>query len=187
MELILEQIERAAWSLLQAATSDPKSGFRYVTLATVASGQPQARMVVLRRVDTGQRLLEFHTDTRSKKWADLAANPKATVLGYDATTRLQLRVMGDVTRLEGVAARDAWNRLPPWTRATYAGGPPGDEQAFGTPTAPAPTSKGYENFGVLQFWATTLDWFLLQRQDNRRALFAYGTHGHCTESLWIAP
>ncbi|MGE3147160.1 MAG: pyridoxamine 5'-phosphate oxidase family protein [Pseudorhodoplanes sp.] len=123
-------------------TYDNRSGGRY--------GQPQARMVVLRRVDIGQHLLEFHTDIRSRKWAELAANPKATALGYDATTRLQLRIMGDVTRLEGVAAREAWDSLTPWTRATYAGGPPGDEQAFDAPSAPL------DGRGICKFWGTAV-------------------------------
>lgn len=188
MDLTLEKIEPAAWRLLQEAATDPGSGFRYVTLATVdESGQPQARMVVLRRVDVSRRLLEFHTDIRSQKWAELAANPMATVLGYDATTRLQLRLTGQVTRLECVAAREAWDSLPPWTRATYAGGPPGDELAFGALQAPAATGEGLANFGVLQFWTHTLDWFKLQRQDNRRAFFTYDSHGQCSAKRWTTP
>lgn len=188
MDLYLDQIEPAAWSLLQAATTDPGSGFCYVTLATVdGSAQPQARMVVLRRVDIGQRLLEIHTDIRSPKWAELGTNPKATVLGYDAASRLQLRLTGQVTRLDGVGAREAWDSLPPYTRATYAGGPPGDELAFGARQAPDAIGEGFANFGVLQFWADTLDWFQLQRQDNRRALFTYDLHGRCTASRWVAP
>lgn len=188
MDLSLEKIETAAWRVLHEAAADPGAGFRYVTLATVdESGQPQARMVVLRRVDLSRRLLEFHTDIRSPKWAELTANPKATVLGYDATTRLQLRLTGQVTRLAGVAAREAWDSLPPWTRATYGGGPPGDELAFGALPAPAATGEGFANFGVLQVLANSLDWFQLRRQDNRRALFIYDNQGCLTAKRWTTP
>lgn len=186
----LAAIEAGAWVALTRAAGDPQSGFRQVTLCTVdAGGQPQARMVVLRQASADLRMLEFHTDIRSPKWAELAAGPRATVLGYCPATRLQLRLRGTITRHapESPLARTAWESLPPWTRSTYAGGPPGDELAF-APAPPATESDmgGHANFGVLHFTARDLDWFQLQRQDNRRALFRYdGTR--LSDANWIAP
>lgn len=130
---VLSEIEAAGWAALRQAAADPQSGFRCVTLCTVdAAGAPQARMVVLRACDPARRTLELHTDIRSPKWAELTAAPRVTVLGYCPQTRLQLRLTGTAT-LHGpdsAAAAAAWATLPPWTRSTYTGGPPGDERAF---------------------------------------------------------
>jgi hypothetical protein len=82
--------------------------------------------------------------------------------------------------------------LPARTRATYAGGPPGDELAFVTDEQPfvselADGADGKEHFGVLAFRADTLDWFQLRRQGNRRARFSYDPAGVVMASEWINP
>ncbi|UDM06189.1 pyridoxamine 5'-phosphate oxidase family protein [Halomonas sp. NyZ770] len=75
----LAHINDSAWEQLAAAADYPEASFRYVSLCSVdAASRPQARMVVLRRADVAQRLLEIHTDVRSAKWHELSANPQAT-------------------------------------------------------------------------------------------------------------
>ncbi|WP_211236016.1 pyridoxamine 5'-phosphate oxidase family protein [Leisingera aquimarina] len=126
-------VEAAAWQNLEDAADDPRSGYRYLTLCSVnADLAPQARTVVLRCVDCSFRVLEFHTDIRSPKWAELTSNPQASVLGYCPETRTQLRLFGRITLFPSGTdrAEQAWQTLPPWTRGTYSGGPPGDERAF---------------------------------------------------------
>ncbi|GAB3130432.1 pyridoxamine 5'-phosphate oxidase family protein [Novispirillum itersonii] len=192
--MMLSEIEAAGWAALRQAAGDPQSGFRCVTLCTVdAEGAPQARMVVLRACDPARRTLDIHTDVRSPKWAELTAAPRVTVLGYCPQTRLQLRLIGTAT-LHGPdspAAAAAWATLPPWTRSTYTGGPPGDERAFAGAAAPMPGAAeegaGRACFGVIVVQATALDWFQLQRQDNRRARFSYGPEGALMAAVWVNP
>lgn len=177
----LDQFDVEAWRALETATADPHAPFRYLTLCSVDSGGcPQARTVVLRRADTRSRQLEFHTDIRSRKWVEFAQNPKATVIGYCGSTRLQIRLQGHVARHEPESAigHAAWESLPEWTRTTYAGGPPGDELALGAgDPEPLPANgivqNGKDRFGVLIFTAESLDWFQLRRSDNLRAQFRY--------------
>lgn len=191
----IEEVELAAWAELEAAAASPESCFRYVNLCSVdAENLPQARMVVLRRADVTKRMLEFQTDTRSAKWREFGAHPYATLLGYCSQTRLQLRLQGTVElHAPGSAvAETAWEMLPARTRATYAGGPPGDELAFVTDEQPfvselADGADGKEHFGVLAFRADTLDWFRLRRQGNRRAQFSYDPAGVVIASEWINP
>ncbi|MEL4069972.1 pyridoxamine 5'-phosphate oxidase family protein [Ochrobactrum sp. GPK 3] len=191
----IEEVELAAWAELEAAAASPESGFRYVNLCSVdAENLPQARMVVLRRTDVTKRMLEFHTDTRSAKWREFSAHPYATLLGYCSQTRLQLRLQGTVElHAQGSAvAETAWEILPARTRATYAGGPPGDERAFVTDEQPfvselADGAEGKEHFGVLAFRADTLDWFQLRREGNLRARFSYDPAGVVIASEWINP
>ena len=191
----VEEVELAAWGELEAAAASPDSGVRYVNLCSVdAENLPQARMVVLRRTDVTKRMLELHTDTRSAKWREFGAHPYATLLGYCSQTRLQLRLQGTVElHAPGSSvAETAWEMLPARTRATYAGGPPGDELALATnekPSASKPVNDadGKLHFGVLAFRAGILDWFQLRREGNRRARFTYDPAGVVMASEWINP
>ncbi|MBL8790314.1 MAG: pyridoxamine 5'-phosphate oxidase family protein [Rhizobiales bacterium] len=186
-------IDADAWRLLEQGAGDPQSGFHYVTLCTVGrTGLAQARTVVLRKVSAAERMLEIHTDVRSPKWAELSAQPQATVLGFCNSSRVQLRLQGGTEQFSPKTdvARAAWARLAPSTRATYQGGPPGDDLAFppAADQAVRPVDgAGHENFGVIRFRANLLDWFCLQRNDNRRALFAYGPEGKVVTQMWVNP
>jgi len=66
-------------------------------LATAdASGQPSARMVLLRGVD--RRGLVFYTSYFSRKGRDIEANPKAALLFYWAEFERQVRIEGTLVR-----------------------------------------------------------------------------------------
>ena len=152
----LSETEADAWRQVEEAASDPESGFRYMTLCSVDdSSRPQARTLVVRRVDPIKREVEFHTDTRSPKWAEIRSNPHIAIHGFCPRTKMQLRFSGTAA-LYGAdteQANAAWETMPPWTRSTYTGGPPGDERAFEA-DAPAPQidpdshASGQDVFGV---------------------------------------
>lgn len=188
----LEEVDSSAWLALEGAPKDPQSGFRFVDLCSVdLSGRPQARVVVLRRVDRLERLVEIHTDTRSQKWVELSNNPIATILGFCASARVQLRLSGTV-RLHPPGsdlANHAWSKLSSWTRGTYAGGPPGDEpnqDEINSFTSGA-DADGKAFFGVVLFQAESLDWFELGKPTNRRAILDYDNAGVLTASRWVNP
>ena len=187
----LAEVDASAWAELESAAADPQSAFRYLYLSSVdAGGRPQARMVVLRRVDAARRALEIHTDIRSPKWQEITANPLVTLLGFGPQPKVQLRLQGSA-ELHGPAsecAAEAWSLLPGSTRSTYMGGPPGDD--IGEPPASEAAvtdADGRAFFGVLIFRAETLDWFQLRHADNRRAVFAYDHLGALTSCRWVNP
>lgn len=187
----LPELDEAAWIDLELAGTDPNSGLRYVNLCTVdPDGHPQARLVVLRSAHRQQRTIEIHTDTRSQKWCEIGANPSVTVLAFDPARGQQLRLRGTAERHGpgSPVAADAWDRLSPWTRSTYAGGPPGDPPT-GERSDAANTGdeSGKVVFGVIVFRASELDWFQLERGANRRALFYYGSRGELLDAREINP
>jgi len=191
---VFAAVDGEAWRLLEQGPGDPQSGFHYITLCTVSRmGAAQARTVVLRHAASAERLLEIHTDVRSPKWAELSAQPQATVLGFCPATRVQLRLQGSTELFspQSEVAREAWSNLAPSTRSTYMGGPPGDDLAFPpapqVETPPVTDAAGQKNFGVIRFRASLLDWFKLQRNENRRALFAYGKGGKIITQAWVNP
>ncbi len=74
-----------------------------MTLATVsASGQPSARMVLLKHVDAGGFV--FFTDHRSRKGQELAATPRAALCFFWPELERQVRVTGPV---EHIARRES--------------------------------------------------------------------------------
>lgn len=189
----LSQTDDTAWRDLAVAASDPQSSLRYLTLCSVdADLSPQARTVVLRKVDQAAKVLEFHTDIRSPKWVEFSRNPCATVLGYAPDTRIQLRLAGEVELFppETAHAMKIWAGLPPWTQGTYAGGPPGDEAALGVggdAEALEGSDGGQARFGVIRFRADMLDWCQLARHQNTRAKFHYDPGGRLRSSAWVNP
>ncbi|MBO9198437.1 pyridoxamine 5'-phosphate oxidase family protein [Rhizobium sp. 16-449-1b] len=183
----LPELDEAAWIDLELAGTDPNSGFRYVNLCTVdPDGHPQARLVVLRSANGQKRTIEIHTDTRSDKWREIGANPSVTLLAFDPARGQQLRLRGTAERHGpgSPVAADAWDRLSPWTRSTYAGGPPTGERSD---AANAGDESGKVVFGVIVFRASELDWFQLERGANRRALFSYGSRGELRDAREINP
>lgn len=91
----------AAW--LDGADAAPPT----MTLSTIGlDGYPSARTVLLSRFD-GARF-HFHTDTRSRKAAELAAVPRATVTLHQPEHARQLVVTGDVAVVTAEEARDAY-------------------------------------------------------------------------------
>jgi pyridoxamine 5'-phosphate oxidase len=186
----LVETDADAWRDLKTAGADAHSGFRFVNLCTVdANSCPQARLVVLRSADPKRRTIEIHTDIRSEKWTEISRNPAATILGFEPDKGLQLRLQGiaSLHPPEAEIAVQAWGRLPPWTRATYTGGPPGTTAPESPNSVRPGKDEGSVVFGVIVFRANTLDWYRLARGDNRRAAFRYGTEGELTDSRWINP
>lgn len=74
-----------------------------MTLATASrSGRPGARIVLLKGVD--RRGITFYTNYRSRKSAEMAENPRATLLFYWPELDLQVRIDG---RVRKVSARES--------------------------------------------------------------------------------
>ena len=68
-----------------------------MTLATATrNGRPGARIVLLKGVD--RKGVTFYTNYRSRKAAELAGNPRATLLFYWPELDLQVRIDGRVRR-----------------------------------------------------------------------------------------
>lgn len=91
-----------------------------MTLATIGpDGYPNSRHVLLSRCDEAGRIA-FHTDARSRKAAELAANPRASVAVVWPGMARQLVVTGDVAvqgepeRPDAFARRSRYLQLLAW-------------------------------------------------------------------------
>ncbi|MEO1719336.1 MAG: pyridoxamine 5'-phosphate oxidase family protein, partial [Pseudomonadota bacterium] len=127
------------WALLARGVADKRSHFNTPTLATIAGdGAPAQRTVVLRACRPSHRELEFHTDARSAKMAEIANGAAVGWHVWDPRTSLQFRISSQARAHRGdTVAEAAWDRLHPGSRAIYAqsaspGAPITDRQAAAT-------------------------------------------------------
>ena len=107
-----EGIRERIWMELRRAALDRHHEWRTPALVTAGlDGTPDARTVVLRSADIASSCLRFFTDARSKKIAQLAAQPKATLLFWSTRLNWQLRMRVNITTLtNGPEVEAAWER-----------------------------------------------------------------------------
>ncbi|WP_108812227.1 pyridoxamine 5'-phosphate oxidase [Sphingorhabdus sp. Alg231-15] len=74
-----------------------------MTIATAdASGQPAARMVLLKGYDRDGFI--FYTNQQSRKAADIKANPRAAILFHWKSVRRQIRIEGNLSTVSDTIA-----------------------------------------------------------------------------------
>ena len=93
-----------------------------VALATATpDGAPSVRMVLLKEAD--ERGLTFFSNYDSRKGAELAANPRAALLVYWPGSGRQVRVEGDVARLDPAESEAYFATRPAGSRLSAAASP----------------------------------------------------------------
>lgn len=199
MSVDLISVDEGVWANLMTATQSREHDLRYLSLATLSQDQvPVSRLLVLRDLSLNKRMLVFHTDVLSDKWSELSNHPKASILGFSAGISEQFRFEGRVELFaEGTEINQTeWDKLSIWSKNTYCGGAPGDDanpplsEQNGRQLEPPSAdqlAQGRSRFGVIKFKADKLDWFRLQRSDNRRAKIFYDRSGDIEKADWINP
>jgi pyridoxine/pyridoxamine 5'-phosphate oxidase len=176
----LGTIEADLWVRLGRGKADRKSPW-HTTVVGTADGD--LRVMVLRAVDRAAGALRFHTDARSPKVAALAADPRVSLLFYDAGAKLQLRCRGiGVVGTSDAATDAAWAASAATSRRCYlalaapssrADAPTSGLSADHESRFPtlAETEAGRGNFATLLVTLDRIDWLYLAHDGHRRALF----------------
>lgn len=137
--------------------------WRIPVLASCNSGSgADARTVVLRSVTPADRELVFFTDRRSRKLAQLQADPAVCLVVYDNERRLQARLYGRALREHDTKMLDTWwQGLAEHQRVHYAV----DVLAEG--------EKGRENFAAFRVEIQRIHCLWIQDQGDTRAEFEW--------------
>jgi hypothetical protein len=179
-------LERA-FALLAEGVTNRRSPFHTPTLATIGlDGAPRARTLVLRGFDPAARTLRLHTDARSAKVAELAAEPRCALHGYDAAGGLQLRLTGRATVHDDAVAEAAWQASRPSSRACYAIAPGPGTPVAEPPPAPRDPEAGRRHFRAILLRFERLEWLDLAASGHRRARFAWPAEGP-PATTWLVP
>ena len=190
-----KEIKKKIWLMLDDAVTNRGSQFRIPTFICGDQSSFDGRIVVLRKSDQKNNLVQFHSDIRSDKIPKLKNNKKASMLFYDKEEKIQLRLKVECTiNHDNEITKESWYKTGHISRKCYlVDNGPGTE-------SPTPTSglkpeldnfeftmeqseKGYKNFTVIQCKIKSIEWLYLAAKGHRRARFEIDNN----KEYWLVP
>ncbi len=193
----LDSVHNHVWDEVATAAQEPDHPYRQLTFGTVYEQGPDLRTVVLRAVDADTRVLQFHSDRRSRKVEALRENDRIAWHGWDEEAREQIRLYGTATvHLDDEVAADLWETQSPESLAVYVRPPaPGrslDEPDDGLrpvvesePVTEEDVASGRQYFAVIRTVIDQMEWLHLHPDGHYRARFDYS--GDEVEGSWVVP
>ena len=86
------EIKKKIWSMLDDAVINRSSPFRIPVFVCGDQSDFDGRIVVLRKTDESNNLVQYHSDIRSDKIEKLKENKNAALLFYDKDEKIQVRL-----------------------------------------------------------------------------------------------
>jgi len=190
------EIEKKIWLLLDDAVINRASSFRIPVFICGSQNDFDGRIVVLRKSDQSNKLLQFHSDIRSDKVKKLKDNNNASMLFYDKEEKIQVRAKIECTiNHENEVTKQSWLKTGHMSRKCYlVDNGPGTESV--TPTSGLKpeldnfeftmqeSEKGYKNFTVIRCKIKSLEWLYLAAKGHRRARLEFSDY---TKGYWLIP
>ena len=190
-----EEIQNKYWSMLEDAVSNRTSSFRIPVFICSHKDEVDGRIVVLRKSDRENNLLQFHTDFRSPKVEILKNNNKASLLFYDKEEKIQLRVKVNCEiNNQNSITEESWKKTQHISRRCYlTDSPPGTSSE--NPTSGMiskledfdytmdQSEEGFKNFTVIKCNIKSIEWLYLAAKGHRRAMFDIENK----EESWLVP
>ena len=190
-----KEIKKKIWSMLNNGVTDRSSQFRLPIFICGDQNDFDGRIVVLRKSDETNNLLQFHSDIRSDKIEKLKINKNSVMLFYDKKEKIQLRIKAECTiHHNDKITMESWSKTGHMSRKCYL-----VDNGPGT-ISPSPTSglkpefdnfeftleqseEGYKNFTVIQCKIKSFEWLYLAAQGHRRAKFELDNN----KEYWLVP
>ena len=191
----LVEIQNKYWSMLEDAVTNRSSPFRIPVFMCSNNDEIDGRIVVLRKSDRQNNLLQFHTDLRSPKVDILNNNNKASLLFYDKEEKIQLRVKVECEiNNQNSVTEASWKKTQHISRRCYlTDSPPGTISE--NPTSGMiskledfdytmeQSEDGYKNFTVIKCYIKSIEWLYLAAKGHRRAKFDIKNN----KEYWLVP
>jgi 3-hydroxyisobutyrate dehydrogenase len=191
----LAEIQNKYWSMLEDAVTNRSSPFRIPVFMCSNNDEIDGRIVVLRKSDRENNLLQFHTDLRSPKVDILNNNNKASLLFYDKEEKIQLRVKVECKiNNQNSVTEASWKKTQHISRRCYlTDSPPGTISE--NPTSGMiskledfdytmeQSEDGYKNFTVIKCYIKSIEWLYLAAKGHRRAKFDIKNN----KENWLVP
>ena len=189
------EIKKKIWSMLDDAVTNRSSQFRIPVFICGDQSDFDGRIVVLRKSDQTNNMVQFHSDIRSDKIPKLKNNKNASMLFYDKEEKIQVRLKLEcIINHNNEITKKSWSKTGQISRKCYlVDNGPGTE-------SPDPTSglspeldnfefsmeqseEGYKNFTVIQCKIKTIEWLYLAAKGHRRARFELDNN----KEYWLVP
>ena len=190
-----KEIKKKIWSMLDDAVINRISTFRIPVFVCGDQKDFDGRIVVLRKSDQSNSLLQFHSDIRSEKISKLKNNKNASMLFYDKEEIIQVRLKVECTvNHKNEITKQSWSKTGHMSRKCYL-----VDNGPGT-VSPTPTSglkpeldyfeftmeqseEGFKNFSVIQCRIKNIEWLYLAAKGHRRARFEIDNN----KEYWLVP
>ncbi len=190
-----KEIKKKIWSMLENAVTDRSSPFRIPVFICGDQSDLDGRIVVLRKADNKNNLVQFHSDIRSDKIKKLKNNSKAAILFYDKEEKIQVRLKVEcLVNHNNNVTKESWSKTQHISRKCYlVDNGPGTESD--TPTSGLKpeldnfeftmeqSEEGYKNFTVIQCKIKSIEWLYLAAKGHRRARFDLENN----KDNWLVP
>tara|TARA_B110001454_G_scaffold185920_1_gene182390 strand:+ start:162 stop:761 length:600 start_codon:yes stop_codon:yes gene_type:complete len=190
-----KEIKKKIWSMLNSAVTDRSSQFRIPVFICGDQSDFDGRIVVLRKSDKQNNIVQFHSDIRSNKIEKLKKNNKASILFYDKEEKIQVRLKVECTvNNNNEITKESWLKTGHMSRKCYlVDDGPGTESD--TPTSGLKpeldnfeftmnqSEEGYKNFTVIQCKVKSIEWLYLAAKGHRRAKFDLENN----KDTWLVP
>ena len=190
-----KEIKKKIWSMLDDAVTNRSSQFRIPTFICGDQSSFDGRIVVLRKSDQKNNLVQFHSDIRSDKIQKLKKNPNAAMLFYDKEEKIQVRLKVECTvNHNNNVTKESWSKTQHISRKCYlVDNGPGSESDIPTSGLKPEldnfeftmeqSEEGYKNFTVIQCKVKSIEWLYLAAKGHRRARFDLKTN----KDTWLVP
>ena len=191
----LDEIQNKYWSMLDDAVTNRGSLFRIPVFICAHQDEVDGRIVVLRKSDRTNNLLQFHTDLRSPKVDILKRNKNASLVFYDKEEKIQLRVKVECeVNNQNSTTEESWKKTQHISRKCYlVDNGPGTESDVPTSGlkpeldnfdyTKEQSEEGYKNFTVIQCKIKSIEWLYLAAKGHRRAKFDLESN----KDTWLVP
>ena len=190
-----KEIKKKIWLMLDDAVTNRGSQFRIPTFICGDQSSFDGRIVVLRKSDQKNNLVQFHSDIRSDKIQKLKKNPNAAMLFYDKEEKIQVRLKVECTvNHNNNVTKESWSKTQHISRKCYlVDNGPGTESDIPTSGLKPEldnfeftmeqSEEGYKNFTVIQCKIKTIEWLYLAAKGHRRARFELDNN----KEYWLVP
>ena len=193
----LDKVYSKIWNLLILGLQNRDAPFHIPVFICGNKSKSEGRIVVLRGVDEKEKKIWFHSDIRSNKVKILKSNSEASLLFYDKSEKIQLRICGYTKiNFQNDLTKQSWGKTVHMSRQCYLGDKaPGI--SVSEPTSGLTTDVdnlkytieeseiGYKNFCVIETYIKSIEWLYLAAKGHRRAYF--NLNKKQLEKKWLIP
>ena len=190
-----DEIKKKIWLMLNDAVTNRASQFRIPTFICGDQSDFDGRIIVLRKSNQKDNIVQFHSDIRSDKIEKLKRNPKAAMLFYDKEEKIQVRLKVEcLVNHNNEITKESWSKTQHISRKCYlVDNGPGSESKIPTSGLKPEldnfeftmeqSEEGYKNFTVIQCKIKSIEWLYLAAKGHRRARFDLENN----RNTWLVP
>ena len=190
------EIENKVWRLLNNAVKDRSSEFRTPVFICGNDKDFDGRVVVLRKADQKNNIIQYHSDIRSSKINKIRNNPNCSILFYGKEEKIQLRVKAICEiNYKNEVSKESWEKTGHISRKCYlVTNSPGtvstkptsglDDKFNNFDFTKKESEEGYKNFCVIKCKVKSIEWLYLAAKGHRRAFIDLNGSKKFT---WLVP